>query len=257
MILKSALAILITYASFACADFDDSVIWKYYLPTPDYDLNRFTTGGDGLQSMFLHSNMYRINSLDWNFISLRYNKGQAGLGLEFSTVGYKDLYRRNKYRTRFRYMRYDKIVIEPLVEVTTEEFADFGNYFGLSGEIIVKYAAKKYSAGVGVSDIQLKEPYNHSGKEGLFPFLIGSWMFDEGLAFSIGVRRFDNGRTRWIFHQSVIVSENLGLNFGYQNNPSDIYGGLSLKFRGFSLLIDYNSVSGLSDSIIWGISYGR
>ncbi|UCE65998.1 MAG: hypothetical protein JSU85_14260 [Candidatus Zixiibacteriota bacterium] len=255
MIIKTTFLILIIFVSISYGDFDDSVIWKYYIPEPGNDGRNFIINRDGLKSTFLHSNLYGVESLNWNFISMRYNKGAAGFGMEFSTVGYKEYYRRNKYRARIEYRLHENVGIAPLFEITNEEFQDFGRHTGISGEFFIGYTRRNYYAGLGFAEIQFKEPYNKSRNDGLKPFVINSWIFNEGLTLSIGIRRFENRRTRWIFDQCVSVNGNLALNFGYKNNPSDIYGGLLLTVRKFSFTITYSSVSGLSDSVIWGISF--
>ena len=177
--------------------------------------------------------------------------------MEFSSLGYKDYYRRNKYRVRVEYRFHDYINIAPLIEITDEKFGEYGRYTGLSGEFYIDYSRQNYYAGFGLAEIQFKEPYEKYADNGLKPFVFGSWIFDEGLVLSIGVRRFENRRTRWIFDQFVLVNDHLALNFGYKNKPSDIYGGLLLTIREFSFTITYSSVSGLSDSVIWGITFRR
>lgn len=255
MIIRTTLLILIIFVSISYGDFDDSAIWRYYIPEPGNDGGNFIINRDGLKSMFLHSNLYGIESLNWNFISTQYNRGAAGFGMEFSAVGYKKYYQRNKYRARIEYRLYDYLEIVPLIEITDEEFRNYGRYTGLSGEFYINYTRKNYYAGFGLAEIQFKKPYANSRNDGLRPFVVGSWIFNEGLMLSIGIRRFENRRTRWIFDQFVLVNSHLALNFGYKNNPSDIYGGLLLTVRKFSFTITYSSVSGLSDSVIWGISF--
>jgi len=255
MIFKNALIMLVVLASVSYGGFDDSFIWKYYMSRPDYIDKSFITNDDGIKSMFLHSNLYGIESLNWNFISMQYNKGAAGLGVEFSAVGYKKYYQRNKYRMRLEYRFHKNFNIAPLIEIRTEEFQNFGQYTGLSGELFVKYTQSKYDVGFGVAEIQMKDPYDKCRKETVNPFAFGSWIFNEGLTLSVGVRCFENRRTRWIFDQFVVVNNRLGLNFGYKNNPSNIYGGLDLTVKKFSFIITYSSISGLNDSVIWGISF--
>jgi hypothetical protein len=62
---------------------------------------------------------------------------------------------------------------------------------------------------------------------------------------------------RWLFNQEVEITRNAGLNFGYQNKPSNIRSGLIFTVNRFSFLITYNSIGGLDDSVIWGISFGE
>jgi hypothetical protein len=175
--------------------------------------------------------------------------------MEFSSLGYKDYYQRNKYRVRVEYRFHDYIYIAPLIEITDEKYGDFGRYTGSSGEFYINYSRRNYYAGFGLTEIQFEKPYEVSHDDRLKPFIFGSWIFDEGLALSVGVRRFENRRTRWIFDQFVRVNNHLALNFGYKNKPSNIYGGLLLTVREFSFTIIYSSVSGLSDSVIWGITF--
>ncbi len=255
MIIRTTLLILIIFASISYGDFDDSVIWRYYIPEPGNDGGNFIINRDGLKSMFLHSNLYGVKSLSWNFISMQYNKGTAGFGMEFSAVGYKKYYQRNKYRMRIEYRLHENVGIAPLFEITNEEFQDFGRHTGLSGEFYINYTRKNYYAGFGLAEIQFQKPYDKSRNDGLKPFVGGSWIFNEGLTLSIGVRRFQNRRTRWIFDQYLPVNNNLALNFGYKSNPSDIYGGLLLTVKKLSFIITYSSISGLNDSVIWGISF--
>jgi len=255
MIFRTTLYILIILASISYADFDDSIIWRYYIPEVDSDGNNFTVNKDGISTMFLHSNLYGMSALNWNFISAQYRRGKSAFGMEFSSLGYEDYYQRNKYRTRVEYRFHDYIEIAPLIEITEEKYGDFGRYTRLSGEFYIDYSRRNYYAGFGLTAIPFKEPYDKSHDDRINPFIFGSWILDEGLVLSIGVRRFENRRTRWIFDQFVLVNEHLALNFGYKNKPSDIYGGLLLTVKKFSFTITYSSVSGLSDSVIWGFNF--
>lgn len=256
MIMKITFLFLVTLVSFSYADFDDSALWRYYIPGMDENDMNFVMNKDGINTMFLHSNLHGVKSLNWNFISLRYNYGAAGFGMEFSSVGYKKYYRRNKYRARIEYRPHENIKIAPSIEVATEEFGDFGRYTGSSGEIYINFVRKNLAGGVGITDVQFKQPYNGFDNNGPNPFVFGSWIFDEGLILTAGAHRFENRRLRWIFDQTVSVNRNLSLNFGYMNNPSDIYGGPILTVDKISFIITYSSISGLDDSVILGISFG-
>ncbi len=256
MIIRTAFIILVALVSISHGDLDDSVIWKYYVPGTDESGKIFTVNEDGIKSMFLHSNLHGVKSLNWNFISLRYNYGTAGLGMEFSSVGYKEYYQRNKYRARIEYRPHENIKIGPSIEIATEEFGDFGRYTASSGEIYIGFVRKNLAGGVGITDIQFKQPYNGFDNNDPNPFVFGSWIFDEGLILTAGARRFENRRLRWIFDQTVPVNRYLALNFGYMNNPSDIYGGPILTANKISFIITYSSISGLDDSVILGISFG-
>lgn len=257
MNIKIIIMILAALASVSYGEFDDSALWRYYIPPADEGSESFNVNRDGIKSMFLHSNLHGIKSLNWNFISLRYNSGAAGFGMEFSSVGYKEYYRRNKYRARVEYRFRENIRIAPLIEIATEEFGEYGRYTGSSGEIHINYIRNSLAGGIGITDIQFTQPYDGFDKGGFKPFLFGSWIFDEGLILTIGARRFENRRTRWIFDQTISVNRYLVLNFGYMNNPSDIYGGPVLTVNKISFIITYSSISGLDDSVILGISFGE
>lgn len=256
MIFRAAFLIFLAFVSISHGEFDDSALWRYYIPGTAEDGKKFIVDDDGIKSMFLHSNFHGIESLNWNFISLRYNSGAAGFGMEFSSVGYKEYYRRNKYRAQVDYRLRENIRIAPMIEITTEEFGEYGRYTASSGEIYINYIRNNLAGGIGITDIQFRQPYEKFDNHGLHSFIFGSWIFDEGLILTAGVRRFDNRRTRWIFDQTISVNRYLVLNFGYMNNPSDIYGGPVLTVDKISFIITYSSISGLDDSVILGISFG-
>ena len=255
MIRKYIIMILVTFTSVSYGGFDDSFIWKNYLSRPENNSRSFLSSDGEIKLMFLHSNIYGIESLNWNFVSMSYDKGILGFGMDVSAVGYKEYYQRNKYRWRIKYRPHNNIRIAPAIEILTEEFHNFGRHTGLSGEFYINYIQDKFNVGLGFTELQLIKPYDKSFNEALKPFVFGSWVFDEGLTLSIGIRRFENKRTRWIFDQFVAVNDKLGLNFGYKNNPSDIYGGVDLTINRFTFIITFSSVDGLRDSIVWGISF--
>ena len=243
-------------ASTAKADFDDAVIWKYSFNSGDNYSGRSKSDEKRFGSIFLHCNIHRIDSYNWNYINASYNSNRANLGLEFSSVGYDDYYQRNKYRIGAGYRFCDNIKIRPLLEISSEKFKGYDSFTGLNGELIAEFVYGEYRASIGLVDIQMKKPYEVSGNESIKPVVSGSWLFEPGMVLSVGVRRFENRRIRWIFNQFVSVNDYLALEFSYMNKPSNLTGGLEIKLKGFSLIVSYFSVSGLDDSIIWGISYG-
>lgn len=256
MNIKVLLFLLISFSSSCVAGFDDSFIWHYSINRPTADSDSFKGFNNGFKFVYLHSNIYRVEALNWNFASFEYEKGAWGAGFDFSSVGYKRYYRRNRHNIYAKFNPGRNIRLISSLEICTENFQNTGYYTEFTGGVRTGYTAKKYYLETGFAEIELKRPYwDKTGQEKFKPFVFGSWIFNDGLTLTIGIRRFENWRTRWVFDQYIAVTEKLGLNFGYKNRPSNIYGGIDLTIKKISVIISYCSVGGLSDSIIWGVSF--
>jgi hypothetical protein len=258
MNIKVLVLILISSSTSCVAGFDDSFIWHHSIYRPAADSGGFTGINSGFKIVYLHSNIYRVEALNWNFASIDYDKAIWGAGFDFSSTGYKQYYRRNRHRVYGKFNPAENIRLVSSLEVCTEKFLNSGYYTELTGGVYMAYMAKKFYLETGFAEIDLKKPYHDKARgEKLKPFVSGSWIFNDGLTLTIGIRRFENRRTRWVFDQYIAVNKNLALNFGYKNNPSDIYGGIDLTIKKISIIIGYCSIGGLSDSIIWGISFRK
>jgi len=241
----------------AATGFDESYIWHRFISRPDSDEKGFIFGKEEFESIYLHSNIYGLNALNWNYFSIAFDRAQGGAGFDFSSIGYSRYYRRNRYTVYVRYNPGKHIKIAPALEISTERFGNIGRYTVAKGEIFIGYMTKKYNFGSGIAGIELKKAYEVRPEEKIEPYIFGSRVFGDGLTFTIGIRRFKNGRTRWLFDQYIAVNENLALNFRYKNKPSNIYGGIELTIDKFSVIINYSSVGELSDTIVWGISFRK
>lgn len=258
MIFRYLAIIFVLYGSVAIAEFDDSYLWHELIRRPSGDTGSFTYDNDGVSSKYLHSDVHGIEGLSWNFLSIDFNRGLWGISAEFSTFGYKSYYLRNRYFTKFGFYPGRNIVLAPSMQICTEKFANIGHYTELSGGFHIGYMAEKYNLETGFAEIVLKKPYPaEAGEQRLKPFVSGSWVFNDGLTLTVGIRRFENRRTRWVFDQYIMVNKILGMNFGYMNRPSCIYGGIDLTIKGFSVIISYCSLGELADSIILGIAFGK
>lgn len=252
------LFLLICFISTAAATgFDESIIWHRFISRPDSGSEGFIYGKNEFKSVYLYSNIYGLDALSWNYLSLAFDKKRGGAGLEFSSIGYSRYYRRNRYTAYVKYNPGKNIRVAPALEIITERFGDIGSYAAVNGEIFMGYMTRKYYFGSGISGIELNKAYDGGSDDRIEPYIFGSRVFGDGLTFTIGIRRFRNDRTRWLFDQYIAVNKNLALNFGYKNKPSNIYGGIELTINRISVIINYSSVGELSDTIIWGISFRK
>jgi len=241
----------------AATGFDEAYIWHRFISRTDSDDIDFIYGKEEFKSIYLHSNIYGLNALSWNYCSFAFDRARGGAGFDFSSIGYSRHYRRNRYAAYVKYNPGKNITIAPALEIRAERFGNIGRYTVANGEIFLGYMTKKYNFGSGVAGIDLKKAYDERPEEKIEPYIFGSRVFGDGLTFTIGIRRFKNGRTRWLFDQYIAVNENLALDFGYKNRPSNIYGGIELTINEISVIINYSSVGELSDTIVWGISFRK
>jgi len=257
MKIKNLLLFLFIIKAASATGFDDSFIWNRFISHPESGSEGFLYGNNELKSVYLHSSIYGLDALSWNYFSLTFDKRRGGVGVDFSSIGYGRYYRRNRYTAYVQYNPGKNIKIAPLVKIRAERFGDIGRYTNVSGEIFAGYTAKKYNIGSGIGGIELNQAYDRGPDGKLEPFIFGSRVFGDGLTLTVGIKRFKNNRTRWLFDQYIAVNESLALNFGYKNKPSNIYGGIELTINKISVIIDYSSVGELSDTIIWGISFRK
>lgn len=256
MIRKVLGLLIILIVSPSASDFEEQVIWKYHFAGSLESYGSYSAfSNGGLESIFLHTKPYAINSLGWSFAALSYAKNKYAVGFDFNTFGLDNLYRRNRYAIRGEYEFVEHFRLASVLKIRTERFNNFGNYTGTNTDIYLKYNRNSLMTGFGITDYWIKTPYDLINDEKIKPTAFASYSYNDDLLFSIAVRRFENRRTRWLFDQRLILSGAAGLNFGYMNNPGCLYGGLNLTVKPISFILNYYSVGGLSDTIIWGISF--
>jgi hypothetical protein len=255
MISRILIILLASWGSLSAAGFDDFDIRGYYPLKPECDGESYAMDRTSYKTIFLHSNPYGMGTLNWNQFAARYNRPRWGVEFTFAAFGFEEYYQRNRYDLSAKYNFYGGLYVVETIEIRREDFGSFGAYTGSSMDLFINYIRPKYSAGFGLAEISLSELYDAPGYEKSQPFAAGSAIIGKGLELTAGVRRFENGRVRWL--SRIEITRNAGLNFGYQNKPSNIRSGLIFTVNRFSFLITYNSIGGLDDSVIWGISFGE
>lgn len=243
--------------SLLAADFDDFDTRRYFPLKPIIEGEFYSAGRDYFNANFLHSNPYGMENLSWNYLTARYSKGRFGAEIFYRSTGFERYYLRNRYKITAGINFYGDFSIIHALEVRREDFGDFGTFSGSSIDISADYVRRRFSAAIGLAEIILSKSYDMPKYENSQPFAAGSLIFDKGAELTIGVRRFENRRVRWIFNQELPVTRNVVLNFGYQNKPSNIRGGIEFAVEGFSVILNYISIGGLDDSVVWGISFEK
>ncbi len=256
MISRVLCLLFILFSSLSASDFEEQIIWKYHFAGTLESYRPYSGfSNSGFSSIFLHTKPYGVNSLGWSFAALSYAKDKYAVGFDFNTFGLDELYRRNRYAIRGEYEFVEHFRLVSVLKIRTERFNNFGNYTGTNTDVYLKYNHNSLITGFGIADYRIKTPYDLTNDEKFKFTAFSSFSYKDDLLFSIAVRRFENKRTRWLFDQRLILSDVAGLNFGYMNNPGCLYGGMNLTVKPISFILDYYSLGGLSDTIIWGISF--
>lgn len=253
------LIILINSSNLLASGFDEMILWQYDIPGDSsrvINLEPSRLCRRGLEAAFLHTKPYGIQSLNWNYAIVRQGFGRIGF---FGQFGYYGL---NEYYARYAYSIGGAVKINESFSsavngnLQTEDFNHAGDYSTADLDIRLSYKYRGFTGIIGSSGIVLKSAYETYGGRSMRPWLCISRIFKNGIQLYTSVKKSRNNRTKWLFGQNIDVSEAIDLHIGILNHPNVFFGRLDLSYKSITLVLTYNSVSRLNDTVVFGIAVG-
>jgi hypothetical protein len=253
------LIVLINSSNLLASGFDEMILWQYDMPGDSsrvINLEPSRLCRRGLEAAFFHTRPYGIQSLNWNYAVVRHGFGHIGF---FGQFGYYGL---NEYYARYTYSFGGAIKINESFSsavsgnLQTEDFNHAGDYSTADLEIRFSFKYQGFTGIIGSSGINLKSAYETQNGRSMKPWVCISRKFDNGIQLYTSVKKAQNDRTRWLFGQNIDVSEAIDLHIGILNHPNVFFGRLDLSYKSVTLVLTYNSVSRLNDTVVFGIAVG-
>jgi len=239
--------------------FDDTVLWIYDLPDgSSVFFAKETTKicNPGLRASFLYSNPYGIDAIDWNDLFIRKGFGRWGTFARLNSYGLKSRYNRYIYNAGVAIKLSDSISASIDALYHFEHFEGVGGFGRTEGNGKLSYYRGAIHTVVGLTGIKMEEN-SKSYAPGPRGWGAITYNFKNGTSFSGSVRRFESGRSRWLFSQRTPLARDFGLSIGVINRPDVIFGRLELAHSFFSLELAYYSISRLSDTVVFGFAVGE
>ncbi len=259
MIRITFLIVLINSSTLPASGFDEMILWQYDIPGDSsrvLNLEPSRLCRKGLEAAFLHTKPYGINSLDWNYAMARYGFGRMGLFSQFGSYGLDDYYTRYSYSLGGAVEITEYFSSSANVSFQREDFDQAGNYSTADLGIRFSYKYNGLTGVMGLSSINLKSAYETYNGNSIRPWAGISHFFKNGIQLYASVKKAQNDRTRWLVGQSIDISEAIDLHIGILNRPNVFYGRLDLSYKLVTLILTYNSVSRLNDTIVLGFAFG-
>ena len=239
--------------------FDEMILWQYDIPGDSskvINLEPSRLCRRGLEATFLHAKPYGISSLDWNYAIVRYGIGRAGLFGQFGSYGLNGYYKRYTYSFGSAIRITESISSAASGNLQTEDFHQAGDYSSADLSIRFSYKYQGFTGIMGLSGINLKSDYEAFGGKSTKPWACISRIFNNGIQLFASVRRVQSNRNRWLFGQYIDISDAIDIQIGLLNRPNVFYGRLDLSYKAVTLVVSYNSVSRLNDTIVIGVAFG-
>jgi hypothetical protein len=161
MIVRIQILAFILSVATATAGFDRSYMWPGFIHRPEVVGDSMVYSHNGSKTVYLHSKLHGIDALHWDLISVDVGRGGWGIRMDFSSVGYKRFYRRNRFIVISRFNLRKRISIIPSLEICSEKYQNSGHYTGITGGIGIAYTARKCRLESGFADIELRNPYKN------------------------------------------------------------------------------------------------
>lgn len=239
--------------------FDDTILWIYDLP--ESSSNSLNTEprlicDSTVQVSVLYSRPYRIDELSWNNAFVKKGFGRWGLFGRFNSYGMKRYYNDYIYEAGIAVILPGSLAASVAGEYHYEQFDAVGGFARGELDARLSYRRGAVSANAGISGLVLQEEYKIPGGRKSRPWGSVSALLNKEISLSAGVRKFENGRVRWLFCQRARLSSELSLSFGVINRPDVIFGRLIVAHGSFSLDLAFYSISRLNDTAVLGLTYG-
>ncbi len=259
MIRIAFLIALINSTNLLASGFDEMILWQYDIPGDSsrvINLEPSRLCRRGLETAFLHANPYGIRSLDWNYAIIRYGFGRTGLFGQFGSYGLDGYYARYTYSLGAAARITESFSSAVSGNFQTEDFNRAGNYSRANLNIRVSHRYRGFRGILGLSEINLKSDYGTSNSKGSGPWACISYLFKDGIQLNASVKRTQYNRTRWLIGQDIDISDAIDIHIGLLNRPDVFFGRLDLSYKSVTLMLTYNSVSRLNDTIVLGFAFG-
>lgn len=238
--------------------FDDSIIWLREMGIPSVGVSaepRSVCSRD-FEVGTLYTNPYQIGRLRWNDFYV--GKGFASWGIfgRFNSYLLDNLYYRSLFEFGSAVRAIDSLAILASLKQEYENFVGFGVYHRRALDARAALRRNRFTVLAALSDFVLSEDYDPD-QNGLKAWGALSYSFSNGNTFAVGVRRFSNSVSRWLFSQDLALSKEVNLTIGYVSRPDLIFGKIILRHGSFLIDFSYHSLSGLSDTVVAGVGYQR
>jgi hypothetical protein len=259
MIRITVLVTLLTSSNLLASGFDEMILWPYDIPDDSsrvINLEPSRICRRGLEGAFLHANPYRIQSLDWDYATVRYGIGRAGLFGQFGSYGLDGYYTKYSYTLGAATRMTESLSSAISGNFQRESFNHAGEYSRADLNIRVSYLYRRFGSILGLSRIKLGSDYEVSNDGSPGPWACISYLFNGGIRLSASIKRNQYDRTRWLISQDIDISDAIDVHIGLLNRPRVFFGRLDLSYQWITLVLSYHSVSRLNDTIVLGLAVG-
>jgi hypothetical protein len=246
-------------SSILASGFDEMILWQYDIPGDSsraISLEPSRLCRRGLEAAFFHTRPYGIESLNWNHAIVRHGFGRIGFLGRFGYYGLSEYYARYTYSLGGAIKITESISSAVCGNLQIEDFNHAGNYSTMDLGIRLSYKYRGFTGIIGSSGISFKSSYDTYTGKNIRPWACISHIFHNGIQLYASVRRTCNNRTRWLIGQDIEVSRAVSLHIGILNRPSVFFGRFDLSYKSVTLLLTYNSVNRLNDTVVFGIAVG-
>lgn len=250
---------LLTSSNLLASGFDEMILWPYDIPDDSssvINLEPSRLCRRGLEAAFLHANPYGIQSLDWDYATVRYGIGHAGLFGQFGSYGLDGYYTKYTYSFGAAIRVTESLSSAISGNFKRESFYRAGNYLRADLNIRVSHRYRRLRSILGLSRMKLGSDYEVSNDGSPGPWACISYLFKGGIRLSASIKRNQYGRTRWLISQDIDISDAIDVHIGLLNRPRVFFGRLDLSYQWITLVLSYHSVSRLNDTIVLGLAVG-
>jgi hypothetical protein len=247
--------LFILLATIANADYGDNLLWRYSFGLNNRQFSKSPDAicRDGYQAIFLHTNPYKINSLNWNYAAGSKGAGRWGVSGSFRSYNLEDLYSDIKISIGGAFQANSHLYLSLETELEREEFKSIYNYNHVKLIPQAQIKSKSGSLSAGFNRICLNNPYSQASRYSM-PFLTFSTHISNYSRFSIGYMQMESTRGRWQIYHDLTIPEFFSLGLGYLSFPELLQCGLDFGWKKIKFSIIYQGIDKLDDTIIWGIS---
>lgn len=255
-ILSFFLLIVIPGMSHA-SGFQESIQWIYELPdTSGNSASQSPTRvcAAGTRGEVLYVRPYDIGQLNWSGLTISSGFRRWGLIGSFSHYGVNDIYGENRFSGGVAFKLQDQLAFMVRAEYRREDYVVFGVFNSANANIRLDYFQNRFLLSGALEEIRIVEDYRTD--LGFRPCACGTYMYNEEISFSAGLKRFPNSRYRWLLDQRTRISAYAELTLGIIGNPNQIFGRLIISHGHIALDLTYYSVDRLDDMVVLGLSFG-
>jgi len=254
MILRALIA-FVSLTAIASADYGDNIFWRYSFGLC-YD--KFSNAPDNIcrkeyQALILHTNPYRIDGLNWDYVAASAGKGRWGVIGSIRSYSLEDLYNDIKLSGGGAVEAVNRLYFSLETELEREKFGTSGAYNQVSLLAQAQYLVRGVSLSTGLGKIPLLNPYRNSRKVAM-PFLNISIGGTRYYRLSAGLRQTERRRGSWYFCHEIIISDNFSFDWAGLSYPNSLQCGLDFSWKKIKFNIIYQGIDKLDDNVIWGIS---